>query len=75
MTNLAELVITLKVNSESAAEAISGTRKFVDNMVMSWDREHHVLKFRLVLNAMTRAWLTPSSTRSAWARCPVSRVS
>ncbi|MBG0829645.1 MCE family protein [Planomonospora sp. ID67723] len=59
VTNLAELVITLKVNSESAARAIAGTRKFVDNMVMAWDREHHVLKFRLVLNAMTRAWLTP----------------
>ncbi|GIH95042.1 MCE family protein [Planobispora siamensis] len=59
VTNLAELVITMKVNSESAADAIAGTRKFVDNMVMSWDREHHVLKFRLVLNAMTRAWLTP----------------
>ncbi|GGS50722.1 ABC transporter substrate-binding protein [Planobispora rosea] len=59
VTNLAELVITLKVNSESAADAIAGTRTFVDNMVMSWDREQHVLKFRLVLNAMTRAWLTP----------------
>ncbi|SFJ05259.1 phospholipid/cholesterol/gamma-HCH transport system substrate-binding protein [Streptosporangium canum] len=59
VANLAELVLTLKVNSESAAEAIAGARKFADNLVLSWDKEHHLIKIRLVLNAMTRAWLTP----------------
>ncbi|MFC4060011.1 MCE family protein [Planomonospora corallina] len=57
--SLAELVLTLKVNSESAAQAVSGVRGFVDGAVMAWDRERSVLTFRLVLNAMTRAWLTP----------------
>ncbi|WP_344864352.1 MCE family protein [Planomonospora alba] len=56
---LAELVLTLKANSESAAEAIAGARGFVDGAVMAWDRKNNVLTFRLVLNAMTRAWLTP----------------
>ncbi|GGK48896.1 hypothetical protein Ppa06_05550 [Planomonospora parontospora subsp. parontospora] len=59
VANLAEVVLTLKANSESAARAIAGARGFVDGVVMAWDRKRHVLTFRLVLNALTRAWLAP----------------
>jgi len=59
VANLAELVLTLKVNSESVATGIASTQKFLGNMITAWDRENHVLKIRVVLNALTRAWLTP----------------
>jgi phospholipid/cholesterol/gamma-HCH transport system substrate-binding protein len=59
VASLAELVLTLKANSESTAEAIAGASKFADVMISSWDRKNHLLKIRIVLNAMTRAWLQP----------------
>jgi virulence factor Mce-like protein len=56
---LAELVLTVRANSESMAQAVKGAADFADVLVDSWDRKQHVLKIRVVLNAMTRAWLTP----------------
>ncbi|NRQ33974.1 MCE family protein [Nonomuraea sp. NN258] len=56
---LAELVLTVRANSESMALAVKGAADFADVLIDSWDREQHVLKIRVVLNAMTRAWLTP----------------
>ncbi|MEV4747330.1 MCE family protein [Streptosporangium sp. NPDC049248] len=70
VANLAELVLTLKVNSESVAEGIRSTRKFLDNMILSWDRKNHVLKIRVVLNALTRAWLTPLFEALGLGRVP-----
>ncbi|MEV0632469.1 MCE family protein [Nonomuraea wenchangensis] len=56
---LAELVLTMRANSESVARAVKGAADFADVLVDSWDRKHHVLKIRVVLNALTRAWLQP----------------
>ncbi|MEV4178102.1 MCE family protein [Nonomuraea sp. NPDC049709] len=56
---LAELVLTVRANSASAARAVKGAADFADILIDSWDRKQHVLKIRVVLNAMTRAWLTP----------------
>ncbi|QYC40834.1 mce related protein [Nonomuraea coxensis DSM 45129] len=56
---LAELVLTMRANSESVARAVKGAADFADVLVESWDRKHHVLKIRVVLNALTRAWLQP----------------
>lgn len=56
---LAELVLTVRANSEQAAQAIKGAADFADVLISSWDKKQHVLKIRVVLNAMTRAWLTP----------------
>ncbi|MFK4039767.1 MCE family protein [Nonomuraea wenchangensis] len=57
--SLAELVLTMRANSESVARAVKGAADFADVLVDSWDRKHHVLKIRVVLNALTRAWLQP----------------
>ncbi|MEZ7131614.1 MCE family protein [Nonomuraea sp. AD125B] len=56
---LAELVLTMRANSESVARAVKGAADFADVLVDSWDRKHHVLKIRVVLSALTRAWLQP----------------
>ncbi|MEU6724144.1 MCE family protein [Nonomuraea wenchangensis] len=56
---LAELVLTMRANSESVARAVKGAADFADVLIDSWDRKHHVLKIRVVLNALTRAWLQP----------------
>jgi virulence factor Mce-like protein len=56
---LAELVLTMRANSASVAQAVKGAADFADVVIDSWDRKQHVLKIRVVLNAMTRAWLTP----------------
>jgi virulence factor Mce-like protein len=58
-TTLAELVLTVRANSASTARAVKGAADFADILIDSWDRKQHVLKIRVVLNAMTRAWLTP----------------
>ncbi|MEV0592193.1 MCE family protein [Nonomuraea cavernae] len=58
-STLAELVLTVRANSASMAQAVKGAADFADVLIDSWDREHHVLKIRVVLNAMSRAWLTP----------------
>ncbi|MEV5896818.1 MCE family protein [Nonomuraea fuscirosea] len=58
-TTLAELVLTVRANSDSMARAVKGAADFADILIDSWDREQHVLKIRIVLNAMTRAWLRP----------------
>ncbi|GAA0412528.1 ABC transporter substrate-binding protein [Acrocarpospora corrugata] len=56
---LGELVLTLKANSGSVAEALAGASRFSDVMVESWDRKNHLIKIRLVLSGVTRAWLQP----------------
>ncbi|MFI6388485.1 MCE family protein [Nonomuraea sp. NPDC050547] len=56
---LAELVLTVRANSESLAAGIKGAADFADVLVEAWDRKNHLLKIRVVLNAMTRAWLQP----------------
>lgn len=58
-TTLAELVLTVRANSAATARAVKGAADFADVLIDSWDRKQHVLKIRVVLNAMTRAWLTP----------------
>ncbi|MET8866256.1 MCE family protein [Nonomuraea sp. NPDC004580] len=58
-TTLAELVLTVRANSASMARAVKGAADFADVLIDSWDREQHVLQIRVVLNAMTRAWLRP----------------
>lgn len=58
-STLAELVLTVRANSDSMARAVKGAADFADILIDSWDREQHVLKIRIVLNAMTRAWLAP----------------
>lgn len=57
--SLAELVLTVRANSDSMAKAIKGAADFADVLIEAWDKENHLLKIRVVLNAMTRAWLTP----------------
>ncbi|MFI6319014.1 MCE family protein [Nonomuraea sp. NPDC050556] len=56
---LAELVLTVRANSDSMARAVKGAADFADVLIEAWDKENHLLKIRVVLNAMTRAWLQP----------------
>lgn len=56
---LAELVLTVRANSASMAKAVKGAADFADVLIEAWDKENHLLKIRVVLNAMTRAWLQP----------------
>lgn len=58
-STLAELVLTVRANSESMARAVKGAADFADVLIDAWDKDKHVLKIRIVLDAMTRAWLTP----------------
>ncbi|MFG1702009.1 MCE family protein [Nonomuraea sp. M3C6] len=58
-STLAELVLTVRANSASMARAVKGAADFADVIVDSWDRKQHVLKIRVVLNAMTKAYLAP----------------
>ncbi|MFE3451760.1 MCE family protein [Nonomuraea sp. NPDC059194] len=59
IATLSEMVLTVRANSEQTAQTIKGAADFSDVLIDAWDKEHHVLKIRVVLNAMTRAWLAP----------------
>ncbi|GAA3468287.1 MCE family protein [Nonomuraea roseola] len=59
VATLSEVVLTVRANSEQMAQTIKGAADFADVIIDAWDKEQHVLKIRVVLNAMTRAWLAP----------------
>ncbi|MDF5755907.1 MCE family protein [Spongiactinospora sp. TRM90649] len=59
VTALAELVLTLRANSASAAAAVEGAGRFAGNVIDSWDRDDHLIRVRIPLGPLTRAWLTP----------------
>ncbi|MCT9930492.1 MCE family protein [Planotetraspora sp. A-T 1434] len=59
VASVAELILTLKADSESVSRAISSASRFADVVIDSWDRTNHLMKIRVALSPMTRAWLRP----------------
>ncbi len=70
VTDLSELVMTLKANSGSVAEAIQSLARFTDVVVKAYDPRRKIVTVRLQLSAIARTWLQPIFTALNWGRVP-----
>lgn len=77
VAEMSEIVMTLKANSGSMAQAIEQFAKFNDTAVKIWDRKRHLVTVRLQMSAITRAWLQPIFTAMGWGPvdCPRNQFS
>ncbi|MEO3783660.1 MCE family protein [Actinocorallia sp. B10E7] len=64
------LVMTLKANSASLSETITGLARFTDLAVGTWDRKNDVAAIRVHLNATMRIWLQPIFDLMGWGEVP-----
>ncbi len=64
------LVLTLKSNSASISETITGLARFTDLAVSTWDRKNDVAAIRVHLNATMRIWLQPIFDLMGWGEVP-----
>ncbi|GAA4063468.1 MCE family protein [Actinomadura miaoliensis] len=70
VTDLSNIVMTLKANAGSLEQAIGALGQFADVAVQAWDRENHVATVRLVVHGTLRAWLQPLFTAMGWGTVP-----
>ncbi|MEU5880495.1 MCE family protein [Spirillospora sp. NPDC047279] len=70
LAEASSLVMTLKANSASMAQAMTGLSRFTDLIVKSWDPKTKTYVVRAQLNATLRVWLQPLFTRMGWGKVP-----
>ena len=70
VSDLSNIVMTLKANAGSLDQAINALGRFADVAVQGWDRKNHVATIRLVLHGTLRAWLQPLFTAMGWGTIP-----
>jgi virulence factor Mce-like protein len=70
VTDLSNVVMTLKSNAGSLEQAINALGQFADVAVQAWDRENHVATIRFALHGTLRAWLQPLFTAMGWGTVP-----
>ncbi|MEU8798441.1 MCE family protein [Spirillospora sp. NPDC048819] len=70
MTDLSNIVLTLKGNAGALNQAIAALEQFTKVADQAWDRENNVVTIRAVLSATVRAWLQPLFTAMGWGAVP-----
>ncbi|MEO3788350.1 MlaD family protein [Actinocorallia sp. B10E7] len=70
VADLSEIVMTMKANSGSTAEAIAALADFAGVVVKAWDPKRHVVTVRLPPGGIARAWLQPIFTAMGWGSVP-----
>ncbi|SEG08916.1 virulence factor Mce family protein [Thermomonospora echinospora] len=70
VTDLSNIVMTLKANAGALEQAITALGHFADVTVRAWDRKNHVATIRLVVHGTLRAWLQPLFTAMGWGTVP-----
>jgi virulence factor Mce-like protein len=70
MTEASEMVMTLKANSASIAQAIQSLAGVTDAVIKSWDRKSGTVTVRAQINATLRVWLQPIFTAMGWGTVP-----
>jgi virulence factor Mce-like protein len=70
VSDLSNIVMTLKSNAGSLEQAIDALGTFADVAVQAWDRRNHVATIRLVVHGTLRAWLQPLFTAMGWGTVP-----
>ncbi|GAA0956474.1 MCE family protein [Actinocorallia libanotica] len=70
VTDLSEIVMTMKANTGSMAQAIESLASITGAVVKAYDPKRKVVTIRLQLNAVARAWLQPVFTAMGWKDVP-----
>ncbi|RAY12392.1 hypothetical protein DPM19_24905 [Actinomadura craniellae] len=70
VSDLSNIVMTLKANAGSLNQAIAALGRFADVAVQAWDRKNHAATIRLVVHGTLRAWLQPLFTAMGWGTVP-----
>jgi phospholipid/cholesterol/gamma-HCH transport system substrate-binding protein len=70
VTDLSEVVMTLKANSASVVQAIESMARIGGAVVRAYDPKRKVVTIRLQLNAVARAWLQPILTEMGMGEVP-----
>lgn len=70
MADLSNVILTLKTNSASLSQVVSGLGAFSNAVVEAWDRKNHVARIRLAVGPTVRAWLQPLFNAMGWGKVP-----
>jgi phospholipid/cholesterol/gamma-HCH transport system substrate-binding protein len=70
VTDLSNIVLTLKGNASALNQTISSLKQFAEVADQAWDRKNHVVTIRAVLSGTLRAWLQPLFTAMGWGTVP-----
>ncbi|MFV2173062.1 MCE family protein [Actinomadura sp. LOL_016] len=70
VSDLSNIVLTLKSNAGSLNQAIDALGTFADVAVDAWDRQNHVATIRVVVHGTLRAWLQPLFDAMGWGTVP-----
>ncbi|WP_106400431.1 MCE family protein [Actinocorallia populi] len=70
VTDLSEIVMTMKANSGSVGQAIEGMARLTQAVTKAYDPKRKLVTIRLQLSAITRAWLQPIFTAAGWGELP-----
>ncbi|MFI0354807.1 MCE family protein [Actinomadura sp. 9N407] len=70
VTDLSNIVLTLKANAGALNQTIDALGRFADVAVQAWDRDRNVAVIRLVVHGTVRAWLQPLFTAMGWGTVP-----
>lgn len=73
VTDLSNIVLTLKGNARALNQTIASLEQFMKVADQAWDRENNVVTIRAVLNGTVRAWLQPLFTAMGWGTVPCLR--
>ncbi|TDC97931.1 MCE family protein [Actinomadura sp. 7K507] len=70
LSETSELVMTLKANSASIANAIRGLAQVSDMLIETWEPENRTITLRAQVNANLRIWLQPLFEAMGWGEVP-----
>ncbi|MEO3787368.1 MCE family protein [Actinocorallia sp. B10E7] len=70
LAQASSVLMTLKADSASMAQAMTGLADTTDAILNAWDRKNHLLVIRAQLNATLRIWLQPIFDAMGWGRVP-----
>lgn len=70
LVQASSILMTLKANSASMAQAMTGLADTTDAILDAWDKKKHLLVIRAQLNPTLRIWLQPIFDAMDWGRVP-----
>ncbi|OLT11997.1 hypothetical protein BJF79_04175 [Actinomadura sp. CNU-125] len=70
VSDLSNIVLSLKANAGSLNQAIDALGTFADVAVEGWDKKNHVATIRVVVQGSVRAWLQPLFDAMGWGTVP-----
>ncbi len=70
VTDLSEVVMTMKANSGALVQAIEGLARFSEALVRAYDPKRKIVTDRILLYGIARSWLQQIFTALGWGEVP-----